>query len=39
MKKTWNGNDENGNQVVSGIYFYKLKAGHFEKSNKMILLR
>ena len=35
----WNGKDSNGNQVGSGIYFYKLKAGDFQKVRKMILLR
>ena len=35
----WNGRDSNGNQVGSGIYFYKLKSGNFEKIKKMILLK
>ncbi|HPR18429.1 MAG TPA: hypothetical protein PLD62_09305, partial [Candidatus Cloacimonadota bacterium] len=36
---TWNGDDENGKQVTSGIYFYKLKAGKVEKTRKMLLLK
>ena len=35
----WNGKDDNGKQVSSGIYFYKLKTDNFEKTRKMILLR
>ena len=35
----WNGSDTNGNRVSSGIYFYKLKAGDFENTRKMILMK
>lgn len=35
----WNGDDELGNPVSSGIYFYKLKSGDFEQSRKMLLLK
>ncbi len=35
----WNGKDANGNQAASGVYFYQLKSGTFNKINKMILLR
>ena len=35
----WNGRDSNGNRVGSGIYFYKLKAGDFQKVKKMILIK
>jgi hypothetical protein len=42
-KATWNGIDEQGNRVSSGIYFYRLKAeapaGEFVKAEKMILLK
>ena len=35
----WDGRDENNQPVGSGIYFYKLKAGDFQKVRKMILLK
>ena len=35
----WNGTDDNGKSVSSGIYFYKLKTDNFEKTRKMILMK
>ncbi|KAA3601596.1 MAG: T9SS C-terminal target domain-containing protein [Calditrichaeota bacterium] len=35
----WNGTDENGNQVSSGVYFYKLQTENFNQTNKMVLLK
>jgi carboxypeptidase family protein/flagellar hook capping protein FlgD len=36
---TWNGLDSNGNPVSSGVYFYKMKAGKFVSTKKMILMK
>ena len=35
----WNGKDHNGNDVSSGIYFYKIQAGNFSDIKKMSLIR
>ena len=35
----WDGRDGNNLPVSSGIYFYKLKAGDYQKVRKMILLK
>ncbi len=35
----WNGKDDSGKSVSSGVYFYKLKAGSYTATRKMILLR
>ncbi len=35
----WNGDDESGNQVSSGVYFYSLKSGELNLQKKMILVR
>ena len=34
-----NGRDEAGKEVGSGVYFYRLKTGSFEKSHRMTVLR
>lgn len=36
---TWNGEDDKGSQVASGIYFYRLKTLHYTQTRKMVLVR
>jgi hypothetical protein len=36
---SWDGHDEEGRPMPSGIYFYKLKCGDFEGLQRMVLLR
>ena len=35
----WNGKDNNGNQVSSGTYIYRIRAGEFVSTKKMVLLK
>jgi hypothetical protein len=35
----WDGADESGKIVSSGVYFYRMKAGSFSTSRKMLLMR
>jgi hypothetical protein len=36
---TWNGINDRGEHVASGIYFYRLSAGAFTQTRKMVLLK
>ncbi|MDP8211411.1 MAG: choice-of-anchor Q domain-containing protein [Candidatus Stygibacter australis] len=36
---TWDGTNDNGQTVSSGVYFYMLRSGGFEQKNKMLLLK
>jgi hypothetical protein len=38
-KVVWDGRDESGQSVASGIYFYRLVAGNFSKIEKMTLIK
>lgn len=36
---TWDGRDEHGHEVTSGMYFYRLETEHFCQTKRMILLK
>jgi hypothetical protein len=36
---TWDGRDDNGQAVASGVYFYRLASGPFNQTRKMVLLK
>lgn len=36
---TWNGTDDKGNSLASGIYIYTLSSDYFTNSKKMVLLK
>ncbi len=36
---TWDGKDDNGRNVASGVYFYQVKCGTVSESKKMILMK
>lgn len=35
----WNGGDESGQKVASGIYFYRLQAGEYNEIRKMVIVK
>jgi len=35
----WKGRDASGNEVGSGVYFYRMKTGRYTSTKKMILLK
>jgi len=38
-KIAWEGNDDNGNPVATGVYFYRITSGDYSQTKKMILLK
>lgn len=36
---SWNGRDEIGHAVRSGVYFYKMEAGEFQAIRKLVIVR
>jgi flagellar hook assembly protein FlgD len=35
----WSGRDEEGIEMASGVYFYKIKAGPLKRTERMVLLK
>jgi predicted lipoprotein with Yx(FWY)xxD motif len=35
----WDGRNEKGEEVASGVYFYLMEAGRFKRQRKMVLMR
>lgn len=35
----WNGDNERGEHVASGVYFFRLRAGRFTETRKMVMLK
>ncbi len=38
-KVTWNGKDDRGNSVSSGVYFYRLQTSEVSQTKKMLMLK
>jgi PKD repeat protein len=36
---TWTGTNDHGTPVASGVYFYRIKAGDFKETRKMVLMK
>ena len=35
----WDGRDEGGSEVASGVYIYRLEVGEFQQSRRLLLVR
>ena len=38
-KVVWDGKDDNGKSVASGVFFYRMKSGKYSSTKKMILMK
>ncbi len=38
-KIIWNGTNNQGKEVASGVYYYRLSCGNYTKTNKMVLMK
>jgi flagellar hook assembly protein FlgD len=38
-RATWDGKDDTGKNVVSGVYFYRMEGDDFVRTRKMVLLK
>jgi hypothetical protein len=38
-KVSWDGTNDTGQPVATGVYFYRLTAGKFVQTHKMLLLK
>ena len=36
---SWDGRDGSGHQLVSGVYFYRLKVGNEVVTNRIVMIR
>ncbi|MCI0330363.1 MAG: FG-GAP-like repeat-containing protein [candidate division Zixibacteria bacterium] len=36
---TWDGKDESGRNVASGVYLYQLRAGNYSETKKLVLIK
>ena len=39
VRVSWDGRDNGGRNVASGVYFYSAKAGSFAETRKMVLIK
>ena len=35
----WDGRNTNGESMASGVYFYRLQAGDYSQTRKMVILK